>query len=148
MRNKPVQWSVRGFVLIAVVAGFLAGSNAIATNPSGTDGTPSGMVAFFTTASCPTGWSVATNVQGRAVVAVQKSSDSGVMVGTPLQDMTAPGHVHSYKTDLTLPNKHAALATGEKDYAYAKSGTYTISGDVQEATSNLPFIQLVVCQKE
>ena len=148
MRNKPVQRCVRGLVLIAVVAGFLAGTNAIATDPSDTDGTPSGMVAFFTTTSCPTGWSVATNVQGRAVVAVQNSSDLGVMVGTPLQDKTAPGHVHNYTTDITLPNKHASLATGGRDDSYAKSGKYTISGNLQEATSDLPFIQLVVCQKE
>ena len=148
MRTKPVQWCVKGFILITVVAGFLVGTNAIATDSSRTDGTPSGMVAFFTTTSCPTGWNVATNVQGRAVVAVQNSSDLGVMIGTPLQDMAALGHVHSYTTDITLPNKHAALATGGSDDSYAKSGKYTISGDLQEATSNLPFIQLVVCQKE
>lgn len=148
MRTKPVQWCVKGFILITVVAGFLAGTNAIATDRSDTDGTPSGMVAFFTTTSCPTGWNVATNVQGRAVVAVQNSSDLGVMIGTPLQDMAALGHVHSYTTDITLPNKHAALATGGSDDRYAKSGKYTISGDLQEATSDLPFIQLVVCQKE
>ncbi|GJL58782.1 MAG: hypothetical protein NPIRA03_16390 [Nitrospirales bacterium] len=148
MRNKPVQWCFKGFILITVVAGFLAGTNAIAIDSSGTDGTPSGMVAFFTTPSCPTGWNVATNVQGRAVVAVQNSSDLGVMVGTPLQDKTAPGHVHIYTTDITLPTKHAALATGGSDDSYAKSGKYTISGDLEEATSNLPFIQLVVCQKD
>ena len=148
MRTKPVQWCVKGFILITVVAGFLVGTNAIATDSSRTDGTPSGMVAFFTTTSCPTGWNVATNVQGRAVVAVQNSSDLGVMIGTPLQDMAALGHVHSYTTDITLPNKHAALATGGSDDSYAKSGKYTISGDLQEATSDLPFIQLVVCQKE
>ncbi|WNM59189.1 hypothetical protein [Candidatus Nitrospira allomarina] len=148
MQNKRLQRCVKGFVLTAVVAGFLAGTNAMATDPPGTDGTPSGMVAFFTTTSCPPGWNVATNVQGRAVVAVQNSSDLGVTVGTPLQDKTAPGHIHSYKTDITLPTKHAALATGGSDDRYAKSGKYTISGDMQEATSDLPFIQLVVCQKE
>lgn len=134
--------------LIAGLLVFCPGMPALAADSTATDGTPTGMVAFFATTSCPTGWNVATDVQGRAVVAVQSSSDVGVVVGTPLQDKTAPVHAHSYQTTVTLSNKHAALITGGKDNAYATSGSATVSGKVDEAPSDLPFVQLVACQKK
>ncbi|GKS57772.1 hypothetical protein YTPLAS18_12990 [Nitrospira sp.] len=101
-----------------------------------------------TTCDHGSGWNVATNVQGRAVVAVQNSSDVGVIVGPPLQDKTAPMHEHSYQATVQLSSKHAALITGGKDKSYAASGSSTVSGTVDEAPSNLPFYQLVACQKE
>ena len=134
--------------LIAGLLALFAGTSAIPEDSSAIDGTPAGMMAFFMTTSCPTGWSVATAVQGRSVVAVQNSSDVGVSVGPPLQDKTAPVHEHSYQTTITLPDKHAALISGGKDKAYAASGSYSVTGDVDEAASDLPFVQLVACQKE
>lgn len=103
-----------GRVLIAGLLGFCAGSSAIAAEPADTDGTPTGMMAFFMSTTCDhgSGWNVATNVQGRAVVAVQNSSDVGVIVGPPLQDKTAPMHEHSYQATVQLSSKHAALITG------------------------------------
>ena len=124
----------------------------VAVAAAGADGTPSGMVAFFTSADCPSGWSTAGIAQGRAVVAVQLGSEVGKTTGAPLADKTAPTHGHAYKTDLDLPYKKVALASCSHGLtcgkSAAKAGSYTVGGNTDNATSGLPFIQLTVCQKQ
>ena len=76
------------------------------------DGTPAGMLAFFGgKVGCPSGWAVATNAQGRAVVAVQYSQNVGVTVGNPMGNAAAESHIHSFKTSVDLPYKSVSLAS-------------------------------------
>ena len=121
------------------------------------DTTPSGMVAFFMSsgAGCPAGWSLATNAQGRLLVGV--ATGVGTVVDSPMADQTAPTHDHGYYPSVTLPSRNIA-ATHCCNNQGAHSGTYVLiksagpprvpSVFTQQSTSNLPFIQLVICQKQ
>jgi hypothetical protein len=123
------------------------------------DTSPSGMVAFFMSsgAGCPTGWTVATSAQGRLLVGVADTSAVGVVVDNPMLNQTDPQHDHGYYPSVTLPvKKIAAIHCCNKQGA--QSGPYTLIKSVgpprvasvftQASTSNLPFIQLVICQKQ
>jgi hypothetical protein len=139
-----------------ILAGALAtavGNHAAAQS---TDETPSGMVAFFmmSGATCPTGWAIPQAAQGRLLLGVTDSSRVGGTVGTPLGDQAQPLHLHTFQT--TLP---AAGAGIDANYCCndigAQSGTYTVPDDApgktnggQTDSANLPFIQLLVCQKQ
>lgn len=63
--------------------------------PAGSGGIPSGAVAFFDGAACPTGWSALTTAEGRALVAVAPGGGVGVAVGAPLADGEARLHTHA-----------------------------------------------------
>jgi hypothetical protein len=105
------------------------------------------MVAFFMTQTCPNGWVVPASVQGRLIVGVNDASNVGLKVGTAMESQTPPTHQHAYATTVTLNSKDIALANGENEQG-AKKGDYKVGGTTEPSTSNLPFIQLTVCQKQ
>lgn len=114
---------------------------------TGGDTTPSGMVAFFMTTACPSGWTVPPLVQGRLVVGVTASSAVGVTVGTALANQTPPNHSHPYTANLTMDYKSVSAAKCCNNSG-AGAKTYSVPGTLASNTANLPFIQLVVCQKQ
>jgi hypothetical protein len=123
------------------------GSAASPSSQQVSDTTPPGMVAFFMTQTCPTGWAVPASVQGRLIVGVNDASNVGLTVGTAMASQTAPAHQHAYSTTVTLNSKNIALANGDNEQG-AKKGDYKVGGTTESSTSNLPFIQLTVCQKQ
>ncbi len=52
----------------------------------GGDSTPAGTIAYFDLASCPEGWSEATNAKGRYIVGTQNSANKNLTVGQALSD--------------------------------------------------------------
>jgi hypothetical protein len=143
MRDKTIRRIFDGLLLVAGLCGLFTGTPATAQ-----DGTPSGMVAFFMAAQCPSGWNAASVAQGRLVVGVTDPTAVGVMVGPPLTNQTAPSHGHAYATTVNLTAKSIAAASSCCNDQGAKAQGYTVSGNTGSATSNLPFIQLVACQKQ
>jgi hypothetical protein len=71
----------------------------------------------------------------------------GLTVGTAMASQIAPTHQHTYTTTVTLNSKNIALANGDNEQG-AKKGDYKVGGTTEPSTSNLPFIQLTVCQKQ
>ena len=56
---------------------------------------PTGMVSFFDTSTCPTGWSEVPSARGRALVGVNGSAGTvGGTVGTSLTDLEDRAHTH------------------------------------------------------
>lgn len=112
---------------------------------------PTGMVAFFTTDSCPAGWKKADYVTGRLVVAVKDGTKVGGTVGTPLKDRENRTHQHSYSTTVTLKSKSISGASSCCNDHGAQSkyaNPVTSPATTDPATSSLPFTQLVVCEKQ
>lgn len=113
------------------------------------DTTPSGMVAFFsaTTTACPAGWAEPAGPRGRLVLGVTDGSKVGLTLGSPMSDRTPPTHSHTYSAKVKMNSKSLQAGKGNnKDGAKAK--TYELSKSTDAATLNLPFYQLVVCQKQ
>lgn len=124
-----------------------AGGGAQQGGSQGADSTPPGMVAFFMTETCPAGWFVPASAQGRLIVGVTDASAVGLTVNAPMASGTAPTHQHGYSTTVNLNRKNIALANGSNNQG-AKKGNYPVSGTTEPAASDLPFIQLTVCQKQ
>lgn len=137
----------RGSVLI--LACLLAG-------PAGAqqDLSPSGMVAFFMTsgAACPTGWSVFQAGQGRLLVGVSDGSQINITnAAPPMTDQAAPTHAHSFQATATLTSKRisAGHCCNDQGAAHGSYGTPSNPPDMTAGASvDLPFIQLVICQKQ
>jgi hypothetical protein len=127
-----------GIVLAALA---LAGA---AAPLDATDGTPPGMVSFFTSPSCPPGWSAADVAAGRLVIAVNDPLAVGRTVGTPLGPAEDRTHAHAITAAVSLPAKSISAADGNNDSGGA-SGTRTFSGSAGAAPSGLPFVQLTAC---
>lgn len=128
----------------------LLGSGIVPAAAQTADTTPSGMVAFFMSSGsdCPPGWSVATQAQGRLILG---AAAVGAPAGQPLADQTAPTHSHSYQATVGVPSRSIS-ASHCCDKQGAHSGNYTVPdnapGQTAAAESDLPLIQLLVCQKQ
>jgi hypothetical protein len=116
-------------------------------SPSTTDGTPPGMVAFFMATGCPAGWTVPTAAQGRLIVGVTTPSSVGLTLNDPMANQTPPTHTNDYSVTLSMSSKSISASTCCNNQGAAAKG-YTVKGTTAAATSNLPFMQLPVCQKQ
>ncbi|HLJ86067.1 MAG TPA: hypothetical protein VKZ53_04550 [Candidatus Angelobacter sp.] len=116
--------------------------------PPGTDDTPSGMVAVFTTPSCPAGWVIPANAQGRLMVGVTDPTTVGVTVNDPIANQTDPTHGHNPITGSSNFDSKSIAAANCCNTQGAASGTQQATAQVVPTGSNLPFIQLSVCQKQ
>ena len=144
------RWARRGSHLLVGLGLCLAmGGRATAEAP-GQDGVPSGTVAFFsfddTGGNCPAGWLPAAQAQGRLVVGTTEPADVGVLVGTPLTDQEDRTHIHPYQGTVNLPSRNIAGADGG-NHNGAQSGDHVVSGNSENSSSGLPFVQLLVCEK-
>lgn len=122
------------------------------------DETPSGMVAFFmfSGAGCPAGWTAYAPAAGRLILAVTDPQAVGIAQGDPMPDRAAPVHTHTFQTTVTITQKEIEAETGKNNHDGARSDQTpavpdnppgTTNGGTGEST-NLPFIQLAVCEKQ
>ena len=132
---------VNGIVL-ATLALALAG--AASPLDSTTDGAPPGMVSFFTSTSCPAGWTNADVAAGRIAIAVNDPLAVGRTVGTPLGPAENRTHAHAIAANVSLPAKSISAADGNNDSGGA-SGARALAGTAGAAPSGLPFAQLTAC---
>lgn len=115
---------------------------------------PSGMTLFFASETCPADWTAATATLGRhlvgaAIAAVQPdASPFGATFGGP---PLAPGerreHFHDASVAVTLPAHGVALASGAGAGGYAGAGDYASQAQTAPAVADVPYTQLLQCQK-
>ena len=128
-------------------AALLPAGRATGDIPSG-DGVPTGTVAFFAAGTaCPEGWGLADKVLGRMVVGVTRGVDVGIEVGTPLVDSEDRAHDHAFTATVTLAYKSVSASDGSNQQG-AAAQSYMVVGETAPATSGLPFIQLLACEKQ
>ena len=155
MLGTPFFLRPRREAVVFALACVLSACPAAAQSTDTSDTSPSGMMAFFmaTAAACPPGWTVATMAQGRLIVGVTNGSAVGVQVGTALTSESstgqtaAPTHQHGYSGSVSI-SRRDIVADHRADSQGAQNGTYSLSGFTGAGTSNLPLMQLVVCQKQ
>ncbi len=116
------------------------------TDATETDALPAGLLVVTAAAECPPGWQSADLANGRLLVGAAAADGVGVSVGTALSDQEDRTHAHPFHASLLLPQKTVSGANGGNTQA-AAHGTYATDGLTTPATSQLPFIQLRVCER-
>jgi hypothetical protein len=136
-----------GVVVVGLSLAWLRGSSA--ESQPWEDGVAPGSVAFFgsETAACPEGWIEADYAMGRLAVGVIDEAAVGKVVGKPLGNQEDRTHAHAFTASVDLSYKAVAAADGANNEG-AKAQAYEVMGTTDPAPTGLPFIQLLVCEKQ
>jgi hypothetical protein len=143
-RNLTGQATVR---CLAVAVLLLAGALAAQAQTSG-DPYPYQAVAFFNTQSCPNGWTPFTFGDGYFVVPTMQSGGIGSTVGTALTSQQNPQHTHKISSSISLGNAKYVGIAGCCNDDVTSDGTKSFSGTSGAGSSNIPYVQYLVCMKE
>jgi len=127
------------FTFICVVITALSVPNATAED------LPKGMIFFVETESCPSGSSAAKDAAGRVVMVTTDISQIGKTSGTPMVDQKDNTHTHSGSMTVNLPEKRIAGASSCCNGQATKKGNHSANITSGSSTTNLPFIQLLIC---
>jgi len=107
---------------------------------------PFGAVAYFepNTKSCPTNWIPYAQSEGRVIIA---GFDKGTIASEtkPLDSGEDRRHSHSFSTTVRLNDVSFEGVAGCCNDSPAEANLYTIAGNFDEASSGLPYIQLLTC---
>lgn len=171
-RTAAGVWSARSIVgttnRIVITNGDGVGGNPTAdigsdvALKSDSSGIPTGMVAFFAVASCPTGWAEYTAMRGRYGVGLVSSGTLEGTTGTALTNtenravgqhshsVTDPGHTHVYSqmvnTGSGFISNGSAIDGSPTSTSSATTGI-SIANSGSVAGTNAPYIQLLACKK-
>ena len=81
-------------------------------------------------------------------MATDRADHSGLQsMDPPLANMEDRPHRHKFGAMITLPQKFIAAADGS-NVSGGQHGPYAWNDELQSAPSGLPFVQLVVCEKQ
>ncbi|WNM61344.1 hypothetical protein [Candidatus Nitrospira neomarina] len=112
---------------------------------------PSQFIAFFNAKECPGGWTPTGNtldrVTGRFLVPVMPNGTTQDQVETALASGENRTHTHSFSSSITLPSTYIYGADGCCDDSQTSEGNYTFGGTTAASTSEVPYVQLLVCMK-
>lgn len=122
----------------------LAPAAASAADPD----VPKGAVALFNLASCPSGWTPAAYAAGRLLLVTTDGARVGIKTGDPLGNADDRKHEHPYSASVTVNHKRISGADSCCNGSAAEAKSYSFTGKTDAATTSLPFIQLVVCEKQ
>lgn len=119
-----------------------------ATTPAAAPAPPRGMLVYNGFLSCPPGWTQNLANQGRFVVGLPAQGTAGLSFGgAPLKPLEARTHTHDFEGSVQLSSRQVALISGCCADGYGKNGTYSYKGTSAESASDLPYIQLLQCEK-
>lgn len=107
---------------------------------------PSGMIFFVADENCPSGSSAAKDAAGRVIMVTTDTSQVGKTYGTPMKDQQDNTHTHSGTMTVNLPEHHVAGASSCCNGQATIKGNHSATITSGASTTNLPFIQLLVCQ--
>lgn len=107
---------------------------------------PTGAVSFFDRASCPPGWAPFDAANGRTIVPTIGSNPPGTVNGKPLSSGEDRTHVHKWSTAVAVSKFDMAGFDGDND-GVGGGGNIAVSGTTEPASSNIPYVQMLVCKK-
>ena len=106
---------------------------------------PSGMIFYVSTNVCPSGSQPAQDAAGRVLVVTTDVSEVGKTYGEPMQDQQDNTHTHSGTMSVNLPSDDIAGASSCCNSQATTKGTHSASVTSGGSSTDLPFIQLLVC---
>lgn len=113
----------------------------------GGDAMPPGAIAFFKTPLCPNGWFPYGPAAGRALLPTMGPGAVGDVQGEPLGDGEDRRHDHKITARLEPRSVSFAGVAGEANHGVASAAAVSAVGAADPASSGLPYLQLLVCQK-
>ncbi|GJL69841.1 MAG: hypothetical protein NPIRA06_24760 [Nitrospirales bacterium] len=126
--------------------------------PPPTDGYGTSALAFFNLSSCPANWTGATalssdsntsnDVNGFFVLPFENPSDGtvGSAVGKPYNDGEQRKHTHTLNSSITLGEVKYEGVAGSCG-KLTSDGTHSFSGTTDAAFDNVPYTQLLMCER-
>jgi hypothetical protein len=109
---------------------------------------PSGVLIFTAGLDCPSGWSQPAATQGRFMVGLPPGgSPLAIFGGDPLAPHEDRTHAHSFSDSFTPDSKSLSQAPWWKAWGYGHSGAQTYSGESGTASTGLPYMQILQCEK-
>ncbi len=142
-RNAGI-FRTRTWLALAAAALF---SVSAAGDSAPTGGVPRHVLAFFDAATCPTGWAPLHAAEGRLLVGTTSAAYTGVTVGRALADQEDRTHTHQFSGTVAPTVKSVSGADGSNNSA-ASSAPSAWSAPGVAQPSGLPFVQLLVCEKQ
>ncbi len=143
--------------------GEICNGTAWASMDASAGSIPTGTIAFFSLASCPTGWTEKTALRGRYPVGLPSGGTLGLTNGTALSDgedravgrhnhlVTDPGHSHGVPTGVGAGG-YQTHVNGTPNIGSIASDSSTSGISIQNAGSvagtNAPYIQYLACEKQ
>eukprot|EP00027_Filamoeba_sp_ATCC50430_P000325 CAMPEP_0168555594 /NCGR_PEP_ID=MMETSP0413-20121227/8422_1 /TAXON_ID=136452 /ORGANISM="Filamoeba nolandi, Strain NC-AS-23-1" /LENGTH=763 /DNA_ID=CAMNT_0008586463 /DNA_START=44 /DNA_END=2335 /DNA_ORIENTATION=- len=109
------------------------------------EGVPKGVIAFFDNDTCPPRWTPYSESVGRIII--PGSSENGVVfsAAAPLASQEDRLHTHTYTGSFTTATR-PFWRYFINNWSPANPGTYQFTGTTFEASSGLPYIQLLTCR--
>lgn len=132
---------------ILVLALFTVAALAVAPVDAD-DAFPAGSVSFFATEDCPAGWAPLPQAEGRLVASLMPGGGNGAQIGAALGDKEDRKHQHKFSSSIKTDNASYVLIGGCCNDDLAKDKTYEFNGQTDQASSGLPYVQLLMCQKQ
>ncbi len=111
------------------------------------DSLPTGAISFFNRPDCPPGWSPFAAATGRTIVP-GAAIDVNAIQGMPLSDSEDRQHGHMIMGSLSLSSVTYAGIAGEANHGVAHDGSPAMTFMSADAPAGLPYVQLLVCQKQ
>jgi hypothetical protein len=110
------------------------------------DGLPTGTVAWFDRDACPGGWSLYAQALGRTVTPAGQLAP-GTTFGAALSSGEEPVHTHSVSVDVSTSSVSYVGIGGCCNGGTTPQTTVNVSGTAEPASTGLPYVQLLPCQK-
>ena len=111
------------------------------------DGLPLDAVMYFSGMQCPRGWAPYAEAVGRVAVPTASATLLGVQRGAPLADGEDRRHGHTISGSFTVPSVTYAGIAGCCNEGVGRADTLPFMAPAREASSGLPYVQLLVCRK-
>jgi hypothetical protein len=109
---------------------------------------PQHTLMYFSTPSCPSGWTKNLFTQGRFPVGLPANGTPGLTFGgAPLAPLERRTHTHAFSGEVATEKRDVAIGSGCCTGGYAKNGTYPYTGVSSADDSGLPYMQLLQCEK-
>jgi hypothetical protein len=112
------------------------------------DALPIGAISLFNRKSCPSGWDPLVGAEGRTLVPTVGNQAPGASYGKPLDDGEDRQHTHNMPVTVNLPSVNYAGIAGEANHGVARAGNIPLTVTGSKAGLGLPYVQLLVCQKQ
>ncbi|MRG96730.1 hypothetical protein [Polyangium spumosum] len=111
------------------------------------DALPRSTIGFFQVPACPSGWEPYKAAAGRTLLPTIGDAAGGTTVGEPLVSGEERAHSHRVNATFDLVPISYAGVSGGGNAGVAAAGTAVFETTSEEATTGLPYVQLLACKK-
>jgi hypothetical protein len=126
---------------------FLVCEHMAAESP---DSAPYGTIAFFNASTCPEDWAALSQADGRFLLPALAGANPGYATETVWDPLNPPTHTHILEATFygALECCNFEIQPSGEQRQFAQPDKYTLSATSAPGGPVLPFVSLLVCEKE